>query len=171
MPGSKSAIAVVMNFRGRAAQLNLNTAFHQIGNQLLVWIAGCYFPIGIVSLVVQRHVARICVEDCNHLGLCLPVSAIVHDELEVKDERSSVTTVAFIVPLRWHLAYSLDVIRFVKDVSCLINAHRRRSRTRPCNVWDQLVPRSRASKRGELGPPARTNVQYGPELLLGRAYE
>ena len=47
-----------MNLRRRAAQLNLDNSFHQIENELLVWIVGCYLSIGVVSLVMQRHVAR-----------------------------------------------------------------------------------------------------------------
>ena len=83
--GKQVRIAIVMSLRRRAAQLNLDTSLYQIKNELLVWIAGRYVSIGVVSLVVQCYVARICVEDCEHVGSYVPVSAIVHDELEVKE--------------------------------------------------------------------------------------
>ena len=39
---------------------------------------------------MQGHVTGICVENCNDLGLRLPVSGIVRDELKVKNGRRQV---------------------------------------------------------------------------------
>jgi hypothetical protein len=52
-----------VNFRRRTTQLNVRTAFHQVSDELFVRIAGRHIPVGVVGLVVQRHVARIRVKD------------------------------------------------------------------------------------------------------------
>ena len=65
--GKQVFVSPFMNFRGRAAQLNLHTAFHQVGDEPLVGITARYAPFGVVGLVVQRHMARLRVKDRNNL--------------------------------------------------------------------------------------------------------
>jgi len=83
-PGSKS-VSPVVGFRGRATQLNLRTAFHQVSDELLVGIPCRHVAFGVVRAVVQRHVGRIRVKDRNNLGLGVPVGDVVLDELKVED--------------------------------------------------------------------------------------
>lgn len=75
----------LVNFRRRATQLNLHTAFYQVSDEPLVRIAGRHHPFGIVRLVVQRHVARIRVKDRKDLGPGVPVGNIFLDEVKVEN--------------------------------------------------------------------------------------
>ena len=69
-------VSPVVNLRRRATQLKVHTAFHQVRDEIFVWIAGCHVPFAVVRLVVQRHVARIRVKDRDHLGLGVPVGDV-----------------------------------------------------------------------------------------------
>jgi hypothetical protein len=83
--GKQVCVSPLVNFRGRATQLNLRTAFHQVSDELFVGIAGRHVSFGIVRAVVQCHVARIRVKDRNNLGLGVPVGDVVLDELKVEN--------------------------------------------------------------------------------------
>ena len=79
-----------MNFCGRATQLNLHTAFHEVCDEPFVGIAGRYVPFGVVRIVVQCHVARVRVKDRNNLSLGVPAGDIVLDELKVEKGRRQI---------------------------------------------------------------------------------
>src|SRR5260370_31134194 len=83
--GKQVCVSPVVHFCGRATQLNLHAAFYQVSDESFVGIAGRYVPFGVVSVVVQRHVTRVCVKDRNNLSLCAPAIDIVLDELNVEN--------------------------------------------------------------------------------------
>jgi hypothetical protein len=92
----------------------LHTAFHQVRDEVLVWIAGCYIPFGVVRLIVQRHVVRIRVEDHDHLSLGVPIGDVVRDELKVEDRSLQIPSNAKAGTLKSLLAESVLVIIFHK---------------------------------------------------------
>ena len=82
--GKQVYVSPFVGLRGRTTQLDLHTTLHQVGDKPLVRVAGRHIPVGVVRVVVQRHMARICVEDGNNLSRGLPVGDVILDELKVK---------------------------------------------------------------------------------------
>src|SRR5215469_701448 len=75
-------VSVAVSLCGRATQLDSYTAPLQVGDELLVGIAGRYISILIVGGVMQRDVAGVGVKDRDDFGLRLPIGAVIHDELK-----------------------------------------------------------------------------------------
>jgi hypothetical protein len=79
-----------MDLCGSAAEFDLHTSLHQVCNKLLVWVPSGNVTVRVERLVVQRHVAGICVKDRYNLGLGVPVGDVVRDELKVKKTRRQI---------------------------------------------------------------------------------
>src|SRR6516225_8772558 len=82
--GKQVPVDPSVRLRGRTTQLDLHAAFHLVGDETLVGIAGCYVPVGIVGGIVQRHVAGVGVKYRDDLGLGFPIGDIILDELKVE---------------------------------------------------------------------------------------
>jgi hypothetical protein len=83
--GKEIRIPPVVNFRCGAAQLDFHTALDQVGDQILIRIAGRDATVGIVRAVMQRDVTGVRVKDRNDLRLGVPTGDVVLDELHVED--------------------------------------------------------------------------------------
>lgn len=88
--GEQVFISPMVDSRGGPAELDLYAAFHEIRQKFLVRVAGRYHSVGIVRLVVQRHMAGARMKYHDDLGLGLPVGDVFGDELKMKDGRRQV---------------------------------------------------------------------------------
>src|SRR6202040_2380983 len=84
-PGNGICISPAVGRRGGATKLDLDAALYQVCDKFLIWIASSNIAVGVIRLIVQSHVASICVKDRDHAGLGIPVGDIVHDKLKVKE--------------------------------------------------------------------------------------
>jgi hypothetical protein len=89
--GKQIGVPPVVNFRGRATQLNVHPTFHQVSDELLVGIAGRYVPFGVVGAVVQGHVASVRVKDGDDLRLGVPIGDVVLDKLKVENRSRQIS--------------------------------------------------------------------------------
>src|ERR1700759_4039814 len=55
------------------------------GDKILVRIAGRHIPIGVVRVVIRRHVARIGVKNRNNLSRGVPIGDVALNELKVEN--------------------------------------------------------------------------------------
>ncbi len=78
--GKQICISPVVSLRGRATQLYSHAALLQVSDELFVGIAGRYVPIGIVGVIVQRHVAGIRVKDGDDFGIGVPAGSVIPDK-------------------------------------------------------------------------------------------
>ena len=74
-----------MSLCSGTAQFDLNTTLHQVLDEFLVRIARRNISVSVVRLVVQRHVAGICVEHRDDVRLRIPIGDVTLDELKVED--------------------------------------------------------------------------------------
>ena len=88
--GNEVCISPVMSLGRCSTQFDVHAALHQISNEVPVGIAGGNITVGVISRVMQRHVACIGVKDRHDLGLGLPVGDVVHDEVKMKDGRGQI---------------------------------------------------------------------------------
>jgi hypothetical protein len=82
--GEQVGIAPAMYLSGRAAQLYAHTALHQVCHEISVGIPGGNVSIDVVSAIVQRHVAGICVKHCDHFRRSMRLRDIVGNKLKVE---------------------------------------------------------------------------------------
>jgi hypothetical protein len=61
-PRDQIFISIVVQFRGRAAELDVHPAAHEVRDQVLVGVPGLDVAVDVVCRVVQREVARVGVE-------------------------------------------------------------------------------------------------------------
>ena len=87
IPGMRSPIPVVVDLGGRATQLDVHAAAHEVGDRPLVRIPGFDAAVGVVCRVVQRDVACVGMEDHDNLRCRSPVRDVVRDEPKVEERR------------------------------------------------------------------------------------
>ena len=66
-------IAPAMNLCSGTAQFNLHATLHQVLDEFLVWIPCRNIPVSVVRLVMQRHVAGVCVEYRDDFRRRIPI--------------------------------------------------------------------------------------------------
>jgi hypothetical protein len=75
--GKEICIDPVVDFSGRAAQLDLYTLLHQSGDELSVGIPRLNMTICIIRIVVEQEIGSVPVEDRNNVPLDVPVTESV----------------------------------------------------------------------------------------------
>jgi hypothetical protein len=88
--GKQICVSPVVSLRGRATQLYSHAALLQVSDELFVGIAGRYVPVGIVGVIVQRHVAGVRVKDGDNIGVGVPAGSVIPDKLEVEDRSGQI---------------------------------------------------------------------------------
>src|SRR5215471_2006096 len=120
--GNEVTIAPAVSPCCSSTELDLHTSVHQITNKFLVWVASRNIAVGVIRLVMQRHVTSIGMKDHYNLELRLPTGDIVHYELKVKER---CWQVAF-ERKRCDTEHHLDLSQFDRDIDVqrfVLNSH------------------------------------------------
>lgn len=88
--GQRIRVDPSMRLRRGPAQFEFDAPRHETLNELPVRVAGRDVPLLVVSIIVQRHVSRIGVENHDEAGACLPLGDIVQNQAHMEERRGQV---------------------------------------------------------------------------------